>query len=154
MRHLTPNYINSYWATEHGGIVWSRCHGNDDQPLQPDARCWPLPWIDAAVLVADGEGWREAAAGEKGEVVIRRPYPYMALTVRTLDATEHARECGGRTVWPSLERSPCAPTQVWSSDGYGEPGWSGDLNRWAAYFSQGCYIQGDAAIRHADGSCQ
>ena len=24
----------------------------------------------------------EAAAGEKGEVVIRRPYPYMALTVR------------------------------------------------------------------------
>lgn len=82
MRHLTPNYINSYWATEHGGIVWSRCHGNDDQPLQPDARSWPLPWIDAAVLVADGEGWREAAAGEKGEVVIRRPYPYMALTVR------------------------------------------------------------------------
>ena len=49
-RHLTPNYVNTYWATEHGGIVWSRCHGNDDQPLQPDARSWPLPWIDAAVL--------------------------------------------------------------------------------------------------------
>ena len=30
---LTPNYINSYWATEHGGIVWSRCHDNVDQQL-------------------------------------------------------------------------------------------------------------------------
>ena len=32
--HLTPNYINSYWATEHGGMVWSRCHGNADQPVR------------------------------------------------------------------------------------------------------------------------
>ena len=41
--NLTSNYINSYWATEHGGLVWSRCHGNLDQPLQPDTRSWPLP---------------------------------------------------------------------------------------------------------------
>ena len=33
MQHLASQYINSYWATEHGGIVWSRCHGNADQPL-------------------------------------------------------------------------------------------------------------------------
>ena len=30
-RHVAPSYINCYWASEHGGIVWSRCHGNVDQ---------------------------------------------------------------------------------------------------------------------------
>eukprot|EP00964_Phaeocystis_antarctica_P001553 scaffold820_cov67-Phaeocystis_antarctica.AAC.2 len=52
-RHLTPNYINCYWATEHGGIVWGRCHANADQPLRPDMRSWPLPWIDGEVMVED-----------------------------------------------------------------------------------------------------
>ena len=52
-RHLTPNYINCYWATEHGGIVWGRCHANADQPLRPDTRSWPLPWIDGEVMVED-----------------------------------------------------------------------------------------------------
>ena len=44
-QQLTPNYINSYWATEHGGIVWSRCDGHANQPIRPDSRSWPLPWI-------------------------------------------------------------------------------------------------------------
>ena len=52
-RHLTPNYINCYWATEHGGIVWGRCHANADQPLRPDTRSWPLPWIDGEVMVEE-----------------------------------------------------------------------------------------------------
>ena len=73
---LTTNYINSYWATEHGGIVWSRCLGNTDQTLQADGRTWPLPWIAGEVMV-DGEGgWRRAADGEQGEVVVARQYPY------------------------------------------------------------------------------
>ena len=84
MAHLTRNYINSYWATEHGGMVWSRCYA-DEQPLRPDARTWPLPWIDGAVMVARGEGsqadWRISHEGEQGEVVIRRAYPYLALTI-------------------------------------------------------------------------
>jgi acrylyl-CoA reductase (NADPH) / 3-hydroxypropionyl-CoA dehydratase / 3-hydroxypropionyl-CoA synthetase len=127
--HLTPNYINSYWATEHGGIVWSRCHGNEDQPLLPDTRTWPLPWIDGNVLVPTRtacddtiDGWRKAAPGEQGEVVIRRPYPYLALT-------------------------------VWTSEGFGTPEWRGDLARWSRYFVDGAgYVQGDAAVRHADGA--
>ena len=125
---LTRNYINSYWATEHGGIVWSRCYGNVDQPLTPDARSWPLPFIDGEVLVPTGaseratESWRKAAPGERGEVVIRQHYPYMALT-------------------------------VWSSDGFGTPAWRGDLARWSRYFAPGAgYVQGDAAVRHADGA--
>ena len=144
MAHLTPYYINSYWATEHGGIVWSRTL-SAQEPLQPDARSWPLPWVTGDVLVrvdahtvsseADdaaehpasdseraGAGWRSARDGEQGEVVICRQYPYQALT-------------------------------VWSSEGYGSPGWSGDLARWSKYFTEGVgYLQGDTAIRHADGA--
>jgi acrylyl-CoA reductase (NADPH)/3-hydroxypropionyl-CoA dehydratase/3-hydroxypropionyl-CoA synthetase len=28
MEHVVPWYINSYWATEHGGIVWTHFYGN------------------------------------------------------------------------------------------------------------------------------
>jgi acrylyl-CoA reductase (NADPH)/3-hydroxypropionyl-CoA dehydratase/3-hydroxypropionyl-CoA synthetase len=121
--NLTPTYINSYWATEHGGIVWSRCFGNDSQPVLPDTRTWPLPWIMGDVFVAVGDdGWRPADDGEKGEVVIKARYPYQGLT-------------------------------VWSSEGFGTPAWRGDATRWAKYFSGGAgYVQGDAAIRHADGA--
>jgi acyl-coenzyme A synthetase/AMP-(fatty) acid ligase/3-oxoacyl-(acyl-carrier-protein) synthase/NADPH:quinone reductase-like Zn-dependent oxidoreductase/acyl carrier protein len=124
---LTKNYINSYWATEHGGMVWSRCAGNADQPVQADTRSWPLPWIQGETMVPklnfeeEIESWRRAADGEQGEVVVRRQYPYMALT-------------------------------VWAAEGFGSPGWRGDLKRWAKYFSgKAGYVQGDAAIRHSDG---
>ena len=54
-------------------------------------------------------------------MVVRRQYPYMALT-------------------------------VWDQEGFGTPGWRGDLKRWKKYFSERAgYVQGDAAIRHADG---
>ena len=127
MTHVTPTYINSYWATEHGGIVWSRCFGNASQPLAPDARTWPLPWILGDVVVP-AEGWRRALDGEKGEVVIAGRYPYQGLT-------------------------------VWRSEGFGADSWRGDASRWSQYFhddeqaaSGRYYVQGDAAIRHADGA--
>ncbi len=44
--------------------------------------------------------------GEKGEVVICRPYVYMALT-------------------------------VWTSEGFGEAAWRGDVDRWGTYFADG-----------------
>ena len=141
-RHLTPYYINSYWATEHGGLVWSRClHASaTQQPLLPDARTWPLPWIDGnvwqrttAVEDVDADGcWSVAPDGVVGEVVIQHRYPYLALT-------------------------------VWQSDGFGTDEWRGDVVRWGAYFSGGsvsrgsvsgqmAYFQGDAAVRHPDGA--
>jgi len=122
-RHLTSNYINCYWATEHGGVVWGRCHANADQPLRPDTRSWPLPWIDGEVMVEDElGGWRRAADGEQGEVVVRAQYPYMAHT-------------------------------VWQSEGFGDAAWRGDSARWAKYFVAGVgYVQGDAAVRHAGGA--
>ena len=42
MAVLTPNYINSYWATEHGGMVWSRL-SNDPTPIRPDTHTNCIP---------------------------------------------------------------------------------------------------------------
>ena len=126
MAHLTPYYINSYWATEHGGIVWSRTL-SAREPLQPDATSWPLPWIAGDVVVRTGEGstsasWRRARDGEPGEVAIGQQFPYMALT-------------------------------VWRSEGFGTDRWRGDIRRWASYFAEGAgYVQGDTAVRHASGA--
>ncbi|MFX8938044.1 hypothetical protein ABTN00_20560, partial [Acinetobacter baumannii] len=53
MAHVTPRYINSYWATEHGGIAWTHVHGNADFPLRADAHAYPLPWIVGEVWVED-----------------------------------------------------------------------------------------------------
>ena len=166
--HLTPNYINSYWATEvcavsidalytpliepstrsslpasclplpdrvrfggvknvqHGGIVWSRCDGNVDQPLRPDTRSWPLPWISGEVMLRDelsgDDAYKVAADGVQGEVVIRQRYPYQALT-------------------------------VWASAGFGQAEWRGDVQRWGNYFvPRTGYVQGDLAVRYTDGA--
>ena len=147
MAHLTPEYINSYWATEHGGIAWTHFHGNADFPLKADARTFPLPWIVGDVWVedADGQGavapfprtgtdgvaWRRAEAGEKGEIVIAAPYPYLA-----------------RTVWGDAENFRVENGSV-------APGWRGDGERWAeGYWRrwQGvwAYTQGDFAARDDD----
>ena len=127
MAHLTSYYINSYWATEHGGIVWSRAVSSM-HALPPDIRCWPLPWIEGDVMVraciddSAPHGWRRAEDDEQGEVIVRQQYPYMALT-------------------------------VWCSDGFGTKEWRGDLARWESYFSEGAgYVQGDMAMRDADGA--
>jgi acrylyl-CoA reductase (NADPH)/3-hydroxypropionyl-CoA dehydratase/3-hydroxypropionyl-CoA synthetase len=129
---LCPHYINSYWATEHGGIVWTHLFGNRDFPLRADAHAYPLPWIFGDVWSEDDDGagsagHRRAADGERGEIVIERPYPYLA-----------------RTVWGDPE-------------GLGRPGWAGDRERWlSTYWARWsdalAYTQGDFAQRHADGS--
>jgi len=130
---LCSHYINSYWATEHGGIVWTHFYGNRDFPLRADAHAYPLPWVFGDVWATDGEGavgaarHRRAADGEQGELVIERPYPYLA-----------------RTVWGDAER-------------FGRPGWAGDRDAWlATYWSRWAdalaYTQGDFARRHPDGS--
>ncbi|MFZ4111478.1 MAG: AMP-binding protein, partial [Polymorphobacter sp.] len=148
MQHLTPQYINSYWATEHGGIAWTHFYGNGDFPLAADARTFPLPWILGDVWVedeqgnatatapltranADGVNWHRAELGEKGEIVIAAPYPYLA-----------------RTVWGD-------PEHFTVENGSVAPGWTGDGDRWDnGYWRrwQGvwAYTQGDFAVRHAD----
>ncbi len=137
---MTPQYINSYWATEHGGIVWTHFYGSEDFPLRPDAHTYPLPWIAGDVWVADGEPdadgrlpWRSAADGERGDIVIAAPYPYLA-----------------RTIW--------GDAAAFVVDGTTVPGnWRGDFARyastyWTRWRGTYAYTQGDVAIRHADGS--
>ncbi len=139
MNLMTPQYINSYWATEHGGIVWTHPYGNPDQPLRADARTYPLPWVMGDVWIpegtADGEGrlgYRRAEVEEKGEIVVAAPYPYLA-----------------RTIWGNAAN-------------VGKPGWKGDIARFIrVYFGRfrtpyggpaWAYLQGDFARRYADGS--
>ena len=187
MAHVTPQYINSYWATEHGGIAWTHFYGNADFPLAADAHTYPLPWIVGEVWVEDdtapnhqngvmlanasihaaaqstggdldaglrqhdsvgnkvaangivfpratpgGTPHRRASPGEKGEIVIAAPYPYLART-------------------------------VWSGDGFAVengavvPGWRGDAARytdsyWTRWAGAWAYTQGDFAVAHDDGS--
>ena len=149
MAHIVPHYINSYWATEHGGIAWTHFYGNDDFPLKPDAHAYPLPWIVGDVWVEDAAGghtnppfarsgtdgvaWRRAAAGEKGEIVIAAPYPYLARTIWG--------DAGGFRV----------------EDGRVVDTWRGNAARWeSGYWTKWrgawAYTQGDFAIRHDDGS--
>ncbi len=132
MERVCERYINSYWATEHGGIVFSAALG-EIESVEADARTWPLPWIECEVRIAeetDAEGraveWRAAEVGEKGELVVTRPYPYLA-----------------RTVWGDADR-------------FGTPEWRGDLDRFRkTYFDRWSgglvYTQGDYARAHPDG---
>jgi acrylyl-CoA reductase (NADPH)/3-hydroxypropionyl-CoA dehydratase/3-hydroxypropionyl-CoA synthetase len=151
MAEITPRYINSYWATEHGGIVWTHFHGAADFPLRADAHTWPLPWIGGDVWVEDpdappppskgmfarsgddGAVWRRAEDGERGEIVIGLPYPYLA-----------------RTVWGDAANFKVTGTRI-------DPAWKGDAERWSGGYwrrwrGRWAYTQGDFAIRHEDGS--
>jgi acrylyl-CoA reductase (NADPH) / 3-hydroxypropionyl-CoA dehydratase / 3-hydroxypropionyl-CoA synthetase len=130
---LCPRYINSYWATEHGGIVWTHFFGTRDLPLRPDTHAYPMPWIFGDVWVAEPDpaaapaSHRRAEDGERGELVIERPYPYLA-----------------RTIWGAAES-------------LGAPDWAGDRERWrSTYWARWsdalAYTQGDFAVRHPDGS--
>jgi len=132
MERICPRYINSYWATEHGGMVFS-CPWGDLKDLKPDARTWPLPWIQAEVRIATetdeagrATGWRRAEPGEKGELVLTQPYPYLA-----------------RTIWGDAEK-------------LGTDEWRGDIERFAeVYFNRWtdglAYTQGDYARELDDG---
>jgi acrylyl-CoA reductase (NADPH)/3-hydroxypropionyl-CoA dehydratase/3-hydroxypropionyl-CoA synthetase len=157
MELMTPQYINSYWATEHGGMVWTHFYGNADYPLRADAHTYPLPWIIGDVWLEDasapaapvtafnraledgpagGVPWRRAEEDEKGEIVIAAPYPYLA-----------------RTVW-----GDGANFRV-DTDAEGsrvQPGWKGDGKRWASTYwkrwrGAWAYTQGDFAVRYPDG---
>jgi acrylyl-CoA reductase (NADPH)/3-hydroxypropionyl-CoA dehydratase/3-hydroxypropionyl-CoA synthetase len=134
MNLMTRQYINSYWATEHGGIVWTHFFGNNDFPLRPDAHTYPMPWIMGDVWIAEGaeEGqsqqkYRPAEYEEKGEIVVTAPYPYLA-----------------RTIWGDAAN-------------FGKPEWKGDFKRyvstyWGKWQGTWAYTQGDFAMKYPDGS--
>ncbi|MFZ9667123.1 MAG: AMP-binding protein [Steroidobacteraceae bacterium] len=139
MELVTPWYTNSYWATEHGGIVWTHMFGNADFPLRADAHTYPLPWIMGDVWLADSEPdqsgtvvARAAEVGEKGEIVIAAPFPYLC---RTIWGAEGEFKVEGRRVVRA---------------------WRGDFERyrktyWTRWKDRLAYTQGDFAVKYADG---
>lgn len=140
MKLLTPFYSNSYWATEHGGIIFTHFFGNSDMPVEANAHSYPLPWIfpevrievqDKQTLNGGLRKYRFAKNEERGELVITKPYPYLA-----------------RTIWGDREN-------------VGKKFWKGDIERFkATYFSHWAkdktgecvYTQGDFASHHEDHS--
>ncbi|MDZ7700391.1 MAG: acetate--CoA ligase [Deltaproteobacteria bacterium] len=70
--------VDTWWQTETGGIMVSATPGIDPVPLKPGSVCFPLPGIDMAVV--DDEG-NEVDAGEKGQLIIRKPWPGMLMDI-------------------------------------------------------------------------
>jgi acetyl-CoA synthetase len=70
--------VDTWWQTETGGIMISHAPGIEMLPLKPGSAGFPLPGIDAAVVNEDGE---PTPAGERGLLILRKPWPGMLLTL-------------------------------------------------------------------------
>jgi acetyl-CoA synthetase len=75
--------IDHMWQTETGGPVFGNPYGIEMLPIKPGSAGPALPGIDAAVVNLDGTPCRP---GEKGIMVIRRPFP--GMTPRLWGETE------------------------------------------------------------------
>eukprot|EP00971_Amphidinium_carterae_P001497 29933-Amphidinium_carterae.1 len=139
---LCPKFINSYWATEHGAIAWSRisrlCDVQEIHTEGASTNSWPLPWVCGDVLVFEEaeksneqQLWRARVAQESelGEVVVNRPFPSMF-----------------RLVWGSAES-------------LGQESWCGDRELMLARYwrktlvddaESWVYVQGDFAAKESN----
>jgi len=70
--------VDTWWQTETGGIMISGTPGIEQLPLKPGSAGLPLPGIDAMVI---GENGKPSPTGEKGYLVINRPWPGMLITI-------------------------------------------------------------------------
>ena len=69
--------VDTWWQTETGGIL-DLCSRDWAHSTETRSATFPLPGIDAEVL--NGEG-KPAKPGEKGFIVIRKPWPGMLQTL-------------------------------------------------------------------------
>ena len=136
MAVLTPNYINSYWASEHGAIILaSSTFGNADQKVNGDASMHPLPWVGADVWVpaesvGDGRSrFRKAQASDISEIGEVTP----ASPARVGAEADGKVETKGRLVvtapWPCMARTVWGDPEMCSS-----AGWVGDLDTYRARY--------------------
>ncbi|MCL5068667.1 MAG: AMP-binding protein, partial [Thaumarchaeota archaeon] len=75
--------VDTWWQTETGGIMISASPRLGLVPLKPGSATYPLPGIDADVVRDDGS---QANSGEKGYIVVKKPWPGMLLTLHGDDA--------------------------------------------------------------------
>jgi acetyl-CoA synthetase len=71
--------VDTWWQTETGGIMISPSPKLGLVPLKPGSATYPLPGIDPDVVDENGSS---LPPGEKGFLVIRKPWPGMLLTLR------------------------------------------------------------------------
>lgn len=69
---------DTWWQTETGGFMISPAPGIELVPLKPGSATFPLPGILPAVVDDDG---KPLPRGEKGYLVIKRPWPGMLMTL-------------------------------------------------------------------------
>ncbi len=70
--------VDTWWQTETGGTMISPAPGLELVPLKPGSATLPLPGIEAQVVDDLGN---PVAAGTKGYLVIKRPWPGMLMGV-------------------------------------------------------------------------
>ena len=118
---LTSRFINCYWATEHGGMLFGAIHPDAPprltsamwdlqhgawwwqmrrQRLLPDGRTWPLPWVDAEAIVREDEH----------NYTREGPNSSTSTTRRALDGERGELIVSSR--WPYMALT------VWESDGF------------------------------------
>ena len=70
--------IDHMWQTETSGPVFGNPYGLSMLPIKPGSSCIPLPGIECGIVAPDGT---PCGAGEKGIMVIRRPFPGLTSTL-------------------------------------------------------------------------
>ena len=70
--------IDTWWQTETGGMLISSLQGIESLPLKPGSGTLPIPGLRMEVVDENG---KPAAAGAKGYLTIRNPWPGMMLTL-------------------------------------------------------------------------
>jgi acetyl-CoA synthetase len=70
--------IDHMWQTETAGPIFGNPWGLGMLPIKPGSAGIPLPGIEAEVLTPEGD---RCGPGEKGVMVIRRPFPGLSATL-------------------------------------------------------------------------
>ncbi|HEX9340076.1 MAG TPA: acetate--CoA ligase [Thermoplasmata archaeon] len=84
--------IDHMWQTETGGPIFGNPYGLGMLVIKPGSAGVALPGIEAAVVTPDG---KPCGPGEKGIIVLKRPFPGLIATVWG-DPDRYGREYWGR----------------------------------------------------------
>lgn len=71
--------IDHMWQTETSGPIFANPYGLGLLPIKPGSACIPVPGVIADIL--DEKDGRSLGPGEKGVVVIRKPFPGLTPTL-------------------------------------------------------------------------
>ncbi len=70
--------VDTWWQTETGGPMISAAPGIELVPMKPGSAGFPLPGVEPEIVDAEGN---PVPSGEKGLLVIKKPWPGIMLTI-------------------------------------------------------------------------